>query len=109
MRALALLNALLLCATTALAADCASEKSCDSCAKESEFSWNPENQFATPKLQRFYALASMVKADQLARGAGTGARVLELRVPLCLCLPTTNRFFPRSKTWLGIFETKVRR
>lgn len=29
---------------------------CDECAKESEFSWNPGNQFVTARLSRFYSL-----------------------------------------------------
>jgi hypothetical protein len=29
---------------------------CDKCAKPSEFTWNPDNQYVTPRLKRFYAL-----------------------------------------------------
>ena len=35
---------------------CEENVACDKCAKESEFSWNPSNQFVTARLSRFYSL-----------------------------------------------------
>ncbi len=35
---------------------CDENVACDKCAKESEFSWNPSNQFVTARLSRFYSL-----------------------------------------------------
>lgn len=35
---------------------CDEEIPCDKCARESEFSWNPSNQFVTARLSRFYSL-----------------------------------------------------
>lgn len=35
---------------------CDEDVACDKCAKESEFSWNPNNQFVTARLSRFYSL-----------------------------------------------------
>jgi hypothetical protein len=40
---------------------------CDKCAKESEFSWNPDNQYVTPRLERFYRLEEMVRAAYESR------------------------------------------
>ncbi len=40
----------------------ASEKdvACDKCAKDSEYSWNPNNKYVTPRLQRFYSLDDQI-------------------------------------------------
>lgn len=39
---------------------CDETVACDKCAKESEFSWNPSNQFVTPRLSRFYSLEDRI-------------------------------------------------
>lgn len=48
-------------------AACNSNPTCDKCAKSSEFSWNPANEYVTPRLQRFYALG-----DELTAAYGSG-------------------------------------
>jgi hypothetical protein len=50
-----LLLAFSIFASTSLFA-CDENVACDKCAKESEFSWNPNNQFVTARLSRFYSL-----------------------------------------------------
>lgn len=35
---------------------CEENAACDKCARESEYSWNPSNQFITTRLSRFYSL-----------------------------------------------------
>lgn len=39
---------------------CDENVTCDKCAKESEFSWNPNNQFVTARLSRFYSLGDLI-------------------------------------------------
>ena len=41
---------------------CDAEVGCDKCAKESEFSWNPENRYVTARLRRFYDLEDQISA-----------------------------------------------
>lgn len=41
---------------------CEGDVPCSQCARESEFSWNPANQFVTPKLSRFYSLEHLIRA-----------------------------------------------
>lgn len=42
---------------------CDDEKvECDKCAKESEFSWNPDNRYVTARLRRFYELEDQILA-----------------------------------------------
>ncbi len=43
-------------------ASCGSELQCDKCAKGSEFSWNPEKQDTSARLQRFYAVGDELAA-----------------------------------------------
>jgi hypothetical protein len=39
---------------------CEESTPCAKCAKDSEFSWNPHNQFVSPRLQRFYELENLI-------------------------------------------------
>ncbi|MCW9058385.1 MAG: hypothetical protein OQL11_05890 [Gammaproteobacteria bacterium] len=39
---------------------CEEDVTCDKCAKASEFSWNPSNQYVTTTLQRFYSLDDLI-------------------------------------------------
>lgn len=39
---------------------CEDDVACDKCAKASEYTWNPNNEFATPQLDRFYALGDLI-------------------------------------------------
>lgn len=61
---------------------CDSTVQCDKCAKESEFSWNPSNQFVTPRLSRFYDLGNEViaayKANDYARAKTLAKEYAEL-------------------------------
>ena len=41
---------------------CDEKVECDKCAKESEYSWNPDNRFVTARLQRFYSLEDQISA-----------------------------------------------
>lgn len=42
---------------------CEEPVTCDNCAKESEFTWNPSNQFVTHRLSRFYQLEGLIEAQ----------------------------------------------
>ena len=52
--------ALLLLAIPAVG--CEEPVACDKCEKNSEFSWNPSDQYATVRLQRFYGLEDLMEA-----------------------------------------------
>lgn len=54
---------------------CDATGSCDKCAKDSEFSWNPENKYVTTQLSRFYALDHEI---ELAYKAGDAAKTKAL-------------------------------
>lgn len=54
---------------------CDESAPCDKCAKASEFSWNPENQYVTARLSRFYGLNDQISA---AYQANNFAKVEEL-------------------------------
>ncbi len=41
---------------------CEATVTCDRCAKDSEFSWNPENRYVSSQLARFYELADLIEA-----------------------------------------------
>ncbi len=41
---------------------CDKKTECDKCAKESELSWNPDNQYVTTRLGRFYSLEEQISA-----------------------------------------------
>jgi len=41
---------------------CEESPPCDKCAKESEYSWNPNNRYVTPSLNRFYSLEVEITA-----------------------------------------------
>lgn len=41
---------------------CEKDVPCDKCAKESEFSWNPSNQFVSARLNRFYRMEDEITA-----------------------------------------------
>ncbi len=41
---------------------CDSTVECDKCARESEFSWNPNNRYVTPRLSRFYSVGDELTA-----------------------------------------------
>lgn len=41
---------------------CEKDIPCDKCAKESEFSWNPSNQFVSARLNRFYRIGDEITA-----------------------------------------------
>lgn len=43
---------------------------CDKCASGSEFSWNPDNRFVTPRLHRFYALEDLIDAAYQSKDHG---------------------------------------
>lgn len=61
---------------------CDSTVVCDKCAKESEFSWNPNNQYVTLRLSRFYSLGDEViaayKANDFARAKALANEYVEL-------------------------------
>jgi len=42
---------------------CNEPTTCDKCAKESEFTWNPNNQFVTRRLSRFYDMEELIEAQ----------------------------------------------
>lgn len=44
--------------------------SCDKCAKESEYSWNPNNLFVTTRLSRFYSLNDKIAEAYRANDSG---------------------------------------
>ena len=50
----------LLATTSSFACD--ENISCDKCAKESEHSWNPDNQYETARLKRFYSMDEQITA-----------------------------------------------
>jgi hypothetical protein len=54
---------------------CEEGATCDKCAKEPEFGWNPPSQFVTARLQRFYSLEEKIQA---AYEAGNDADVKSL-------------------------------
>ena len=56
-------------ASTSLFA-CDKNVPCDKCAKESEFSWNPNNQFVTARLSRFYNLDDKIMEAYKANDFG---------------------------------------
>jgi len=41
---------------------CEESPPCDKCAKESEYSWNPNSSYVTPRLNRFYSLEEEITA-----------------------------------------------
>lgn len=45
---------------------CPKNITCDHCAKESEFSWNPNNQYVTAQLNRFYSLNEKISSAYVA-------------------------------------------
>lgn len=49
---------------------CDEDVPCDKCAKESEFSWNPSNQFVSARLSRFYRLEDEIAAAYKANDFG---------------------------------------
>lgn len=55
---------------------------CDKCAKDSEFSWNPNNQFVTTRLNRFYSLDEQIttayKANDFGKVKELANEILEL-------------------------------
>jgi len=61
---------------------CDENVACDKCAKESEFSWNPNNQFVTARLSRFYSLDDKIteayKANDFAKVTELAKESLEL-------------------------------
>lgn len=52
---------LALCLVSGPLLSCEKDLPCDKCAKESEFSWNPENQHVTHRLERFYRLEEQMR------------------------------------------------
>ena len=64
-----LLLAIALFASTPLPA-CDENVACDKCAKDSEFSWNPNNQFVTARLSRFYSLDDKIAEAYKANDFG---------------------------------------
>lgn len=64
-----ILLAIVVFAATPLFA-CDTNVTCDKCAKESEFSWNPNNQFVTARLNRFYSLDEQIKTAYKANDFG---------------------------------------
>jgi hypothetical protein len=61
---------------------CDNDVPCDKCAKESEFSWNPSNQFVSARLSRFYRIddeiAAAYKANNFDKVKELGKENLEL-------------------------------
>ena len=49
---------------------CDENVACDKCVKESEFSWNPNNQFVTARLNRFYSLDDKIMEAYKANDFG---------------------------------------
>lgn len=49
---------------------CDENVACDKCAKESEFSWNPSDQFVTAQLSRFYSLDDKISEAYKANDFG---------------------------------------
>jgi hypothetical protein len=49
---------------------CDTNTACDKCAKESEYSWNPNNQFVTARLNRFYNLDKQITTAYKANDFG---------------------------------------
>lgn len=49
---------------------CDENVACDACAKKSEFTWNPNNQFVTDRLNRFYNLDEQITAAYKANDFG---------------------------------------
>lgn len=49
---------------------CDESVACEKCAKESEFSWNPNNQFVTTRLNRFYSLDEQITTAYKANDFG---------------------------------------
>lgn len=58
----AVLCVILFLATEPVTAACQSGGQCNKRGKESEFAWNPANQYVTPRLAHFYELDDQVKA-----------------------------------------------
>jgi hypothetical protein len=55
---------------------------CDKCAKESEYSWNPDNQYVTARLKRFCDLDEQIsaayKANEFGKAKDLAKESLEL-------------------------------
>lgn len=64
-----ILLAIALFASTPLFA-CDENIACDKCAKESEFSWNPDNRYVTARLNRFYSLDEQISVAYKANDFG---------------------------------------
>jgi len=61
---------------------CEDDVPCDKCAKSSEYSWNPSNEYVTSKLQRFYSLDDQItkafSANDYDSAKGLVSEYLEL-------------------------------
>lgn len=49
---------------------CEEAPECDKCAPDSEFTWNPDNRFVTPRLHRFYTLEDQIDAAYQSKDHG---------------------------------------
>jgi hypothetical protein len=49
---------------------CEATPECDKCAPDSEFTWNPDSRFVTPRLQRFYSLEDQIDAAYQSKDHG---------------------------------------
>lgn len=68
-----ILAASLLMPSPASACDAATD--CDKCAKDPEFSWNPESRSVTPRLKRFYKISDELQAAYLANDLNTAHKL----------------------------------
>lgn len=58
----AIVAVLLISGLVSMAPLSACEDTCDKCAKQSEFSWNPQSTYVTERLERFYSLDAEIHA-----------------------------------------------
>jgi hypothetical protein len=79
---IALIVLFYLAATGSAFASCENNEPCDKCAKDSEFSWNPANQYATARLSRFYSVDDEIKAAYERNDAAALTRLAQENLAL---------------------------
>lgn len=88
---------------------CDATTSCDKCAKESEFSWNPEDKYVTTQLRRFYALSdeivSAYKAGDVVKVKALASEDLEL-AKIYRCNWNYGNAIHDSNRFLGLLSLK---
>lgn len=94
---------------------CDENIACDKCAKDSEFSWNPNNQFVTARLNRFYNLDDKIteayqandfgKVQELAKENLELAEVYRCNWNFGNAIHNTNRVLGLVSLKSGDFDT----